>query len=94
MIIRMVKMHFRPEDIGNFQSLFYEVKPFIESFEGCQGVKLLQDQSTPEIFFTLSHWDSEQNLDLYRKSELFAGTWTKTKAMFSAKAHAWSTIEV
>ena len=86
-------MNFRNEEINNFKLLFAGVKPLIEAFDGCEGVKLVQDISDPELFFTLSSWQTEQHLENYRTSVLFADTWTKTKAMFKTKAQAWSTQE-
>ena len=35
-------------------------------------------------------WDSEEALDNYRSSPFFAETWRATKALFAAKAEAWS----
>ena len=94
MLTRLVKMHFHPEETANFIMLFEQVKDRIRAFEGCEEVKLIQDIDTPGIFFTLSKWQSEQDLENYRKSELFADTWAKTKRMFATKAMAWSTEEV
>jgi len=93
MITRIVKMHFSEEHIDDFRSLFVEVREKIRGFEGCHGVELLQDIHEPCIFFTYSHWDSEDALNAYRHSDLFAATWKKTKAMFSDKAKAWSVLK-
>ena len=41
-------------------------------------------------FFTYSYWDSENDLNNYRKSELFNEVWTFTKKLFNAKPEAWS----
>lgn len=43
--------------------------------------------------FTLSHWESEENLEQYRQSELFKSTWAKTKVLFREKAQAWTLEE-
>jgi quinol monooxygenase YgiN len=94
MITRLVKMHFKAEETTNFKILFVKVKELITSCEGCEGVKLMQDTHNPEIFFTISQWQSLKDLEGYRASALFADTWTKTKAMFKEKAQAWSTEEI
>lgn len=94
MITRIVKMHFRPEETNNFIHLFEEVKDKIRTFDGCKGVILLRDLRQPEIFFTYSHWESENALNTYRNSELFAETWKNTKAKFFSKAEAWSVEQV
>ncbi|MFM2203666.1 MAG: hypothetical protein RLZZ605_630 [Bacteroidota bacterium] len=91
MIIRIVKMHFKPEHIGAFHQLFEERKEQIASFEGCQSVDMLQDIKDPCIHFTYSHWISEEALANYRASAFFEDTWAKTKALFEHKAEAWST---
>ena len=44
--------------------------------------------------FTISHWDSEAALELYRQSELFKFTWAKTKPLFEEKAQAWSLLNI
>ncbi|GGH77271.1 MAG: antibiotic biosynthesis monooxygenase [Bacteroidetes bacterium] len=90
MIVRVVKMHFRAEEIDNFRALFESRKEFIRGFEGCEYLELWQDVNTPEIFFTYSHWTHEDRLENYRKSELFKDVWSKTKALFAEKPQAWS----
>ena len=91
MIVRVVKMHFRTEEIDTFKSLFEEIKLKIRSFPGVQHLECIQDVKNPEIFFTYSHWESEKDLENYRHSELFKSTWAKTKILFQERAQAWST---
>ncbi len=93
MITRIVKMQFTEDHIDDFRSLFVDVREKIRDFEGCHGVDLLQATQDPTIFFTYSHWDSEDALNRYRHSDLFAVTWKKTKAMFSERAEAWSVLK-
>ena len=90
MIIRIVKMTFRATEVPAFVALFEERKMLIRHFEGCRHLELWQDAQDPNIFFTYSHWDSEAHLNKYRFSELFKDTWFRTKALFSARAEAWS----
>lgn len=90
MIIRVVKLTFRIDEIENFKLLFDEVKVGIINFDGCRLLHLLQDNNNPNIFFTYSYWDSETALESYRKSNFFKSTWTKTKALFKNKAEAWT----
>jgi len=49
------------------------------------------DSNNPNLHFTISLWDSEKDIDNYRKSALFAGIWATVKPWFSNKAQAWST---
>jgi heme oxygenase (mycobilin-producing) len=90
MIIRIVKMVFREEEVGAFQSLFNERKSLIRNFEGCTHLELWQDKQHPEIFFTYSWWDSEAHLNHYRTSSFFDDTWALTKRKFAAKPEAWT----
>jgi quinol monooxygenase YgiN len=90
MIVRIVQMTFEPQQVDNFLALFEERKALIRGFEGCSHLELWQDANKPNIFFTYSHWQSEQHLDHYRFSELFKDTWARTKALFADKPQAWS----
>ena len=58
--------------------------------EGCTHLELLNDTNTSNIFFTYSHWQTENDLNKYRKSELFKNVWGKTKVLFAAKPEVWS----
>ena len=90
MIVRIVKMEFRPEEVKTFLALFAERKSLIRNFPGCEHLELWQDEHQGHTFFTYSVWQSEQFLDHYRFSELFRDTWDRTKVLFSAKPSAWS----
>ncbi len=90
MIVRIVKMSFRAEELDNFKQIFLTTKDKIRNFEGCKYVELLNDIQKPTIFFTYSHWESEEHLEKYRHSELFKTTWAKTKILFAEKAETWS----
>lgn len=90
MIVRLVKMEFKPEEIENFQILFEGVKEKIRNFEGCMFLELLNGADQPTLFFTHSYWSSTEALEKYRKSQLFRTTWAETKALFNAKPEAWS----
>ena len=73
MLIRIVKMTFRPEKINEFLEIFESSKEKIRAFEGCHHLELLRDINSPDIFLTYSHWESEEDLNNYRKSELTLG---------------------
>ncbi len=90
MIIRLVKMTFREEKIPDFLEIFREINEGIAKFPGCTHLELLQDTRDKRIFFTHSHWRSEEDLENYRHSDLFSHTWSRTKPLFAAKAEAWS----
>lgn len=90
MIIRIVKMTFHPEKVNEFQQIFNESKELIRNMPGCTHLELLNDVNEKNIFFTYSYWESENDLNNYRKSDVFAKVWAKTKVLFSDKPEAWS----
>jgi heme-degrading monooxygenase HmoA len=92
-MIRIVKMVFKEDKVNEFTKLFSDSKEFIEDMPGCKSVKLLNEINQANIFFTYSIWDSEEHLNNYRNSELFANVWAKTKVLFDAKPEAWSVLE-
>ncbi len=94
MLVRIVKMTFKKDEINTFKKIFEESQALIKNFPGCAKVILLQDILHPNIMFTLSHWESSKHLDAYRCSKLFETTWARTKVLFDAKPEAWSTEEV
>jgi quinol monooxygenase YgiN len=83
-------MTFEPSKVNDFIKVFDASKERIRNFEGCSHLKLLNDVNASNIFFTYSHWESEDHLNAYRNSELFKSTWAQTKVLFVAKAEAWS----
>lgn len=94
MIIRVVKMTFKSSNIDMFLSLFEGVKYKISAFEGCESLELIQDKNNNNIFFTISKWKEDINLENYRNSDLFKSTWKKTKILFDDRPEAWSTESV
>lgn len=90
MIIRIVKMSFKPEKVSEFLKIFDESKQLIRNMPGCTHLELLNDVNEKNIFFTYSYWESENDLNNYRKSDVFIKVWTQTKVLFIAKAEAWS----
>ncbi len=91
MIVRLVKMTFREDEVKNFQQLFDRQKEKIGAFPGCKYLSLLHGKDDPRIFFTYSIWESTDDLETYRHSDLFKETWAQTKVLFDAKPEAWST---
>ncbi len=94
MIVRIVKLTFREEEIETFKQVLEESKENIRAFPGVLHLQMLQSANDPCIFFTYSHWENAQALENYRHSELFKNTWAKTKPLFAKKAEAWSTHQL
>ncbi|MDP3929294.1 MAG: antibiotic biosynthesis monooxygenase family protein [Bacteroidota bacterium] len=92
MINRIVRMSFEPSKAKEFVALFDSVKDQIAGFEGCEGLILLRDAESENVFLTYSYWQSESHLNKYRFSNLFKTTWAETKALFNDKPVAWSCV--
>jgi quinol monooxygenase YgiN len=90
MLIRIVRMSFKEDKTGEFMEIFKSSKNLIRHFEGCTHLELLQDVHKPNIYYTYSYWQSEDNLNAYRNSELFEKVWSATKALFADKPVAYS----
>ena len=90
MLIRIVKMTFKPEEVETFLTIFRETKDKIRAFEGCEHLELLEDVNNKNSFSTYSHWENETALNAYRNSHLFDGVWARTKVLFTEKPIAFS----
>ncbi|RYD88115.1 MAG: antibiotic biosynthesis monooxygenase [Sphingobacteriales bacterium] len=90
MFVRIVKMTFREDGVDQFLSTFEKVKQDIRNVNGCRLLELYRDKANLQVFFTYSYWETEADLEAYRVSALFTGTWAVTKPLFSHKAEAWS----
>ena len=94
MFVRIVKMSFHPEKIEEFLNNFNVKKEYIRNSPGCRLLELYRDKTNPNIFFTYSYWESEQDLENYRNSNLFKDVWAQTKVLFNDKPLAWSVDKV
>ena len=83
-------MSFHEEKISKFLENFEFIKEKIRNAPGNRLLELYQDKSDQTIFFTYSYWETEQDLENYRNSELFFEIWTDTKKLFNNKPEAWS----
>ena len=90
MFVRIVKLSFHQENIPAFLENFEEMKEKIRNAPGNRLLELYQDKNNPDVFFTYSYWETEEDLENYRTSELFDGIWSFTKKLFNAKPEAWS----
>jgi quinol monooxygenase YgiN len=90
MMVRIVRMAFRPEEVENFIEIFSSKEETIKKMPGCSYLELMRDKNESNVFYTVSHWNAESDLNNYRNSEFFKETWSKTKALFSEKPQAYS----
>lgn len=87
-------MTFKEDSIEEFLKTFQLQKEHIRDFEGCNHLELLRDKQNKNIFFTYSHWESEEFLNEYRQSEFFIAIWAKVKTLFADKPQAWTTNKI
>ena len=73
MLIRIVKLTIREENISSFEQIFAERKEYIRNHKGCTLLELYKDKADPRVFFTYSRWDSDSDLQAYRDSEKMYG---------------------
>ena len=90
MITRIVRMEFQPAHADDFLDHFRGVAPRIRAFPGVLHLELHRDAAQPNVFYTYSIWDGENELENYRESELFKRAWSQAKAWFSEKPQAFS----
>jgi quinol monooxygenase YgiN len=92
-LTRVVRLTFMPDRVNEFLEIFRDSVALIRSSEGCRGVRLMRDADSPNVFFTISLWESAGHLERYRDSELFRDTWAHTKVLFAAPPLAHSTFD-
>jgi autoinducer 2-degrading protein len=90
MMIRIVKLDFHLDQVDLFREIFATHQSLIRQFPGCLHLELWQEPNPGNIFFTYSHWESPEALELYRRSPLFREIWTTIKVMFHTKPEAWT----
>ena len=91
MLIRIVKLTIHPDKIEEFKSIYEAQMEQIKGMTGCEKLELLQEKGRySNVVMTYSYWQSEDDLEAYRNSELFLKVWNTVKPLFCAKPEAWS----
>ena len=80
------------DKVDDFLDIFNASKSRIRHFPGVHSLELLRDFKSPNVFYTLSLWESQEALDAYRHSELFGSVWPRTKALFAGPPQAFSLV--
>lgn len=93
MITRVVRMEFQPDKVEAFLTIFNESKHLIRHFPGVHHLELHRDAKLSHVFYTYSIWDNEEQLNVYRHSELFQSVWAQTKQLFAGKPLAYSLVK-
>ena len=55
-LLRIVRMHFRPDVLPDFMGMFQETQPKIAEMPGCLSVELKQDIAQPHVVYTRSRF--------------------------------------
>ncbi len=93
MITRIVKMTLQKGTKATFAGFFNKSQPYILNFKGCHSVEMKSLSTDPDTVFTVSRWEHEEDLELYRESDFFIQTWRQVKPLFAVKAEAWTLID-
>ena len=93
-ITRIVRLSFAPENTSAFVEIFKESRDLIRARKGCIHLELNKDIDHANVYYTISRWESPDDLDSYRQSELFKTTWAKTKVLFNDKPVAYSVRKI
>lgn len=91
MVKRIVCMELAPEAEGRFLDIFESVKHEIRKQKGCLDLELLRSADNNQVYiWTISLWQSADDLETYRSSPLFRKTWSEVKPLFTSRARAWT----
>ncbi|PIB36060.1 hypothetical protein BFP72_11980 [Reichenbachiella sp. 5M10] len=90
MIVRLVTLKIAPDRVDDFLALIATYRIEIGGAEGCSFLEILEDESEPGVFVTHSHWEDENALNRYRRSELFGQVWPAIKLLLIDKPTARS----
>ncbi len=88
-------MDILPGADDRFLDIFNQVKHKIRAHKGCLHLEILRghDQGLTSLW-TISVWQSADDLETYRTSALFRQTWSEVKPLFSAPASAWTLASI
>ena len=88
-------MDLLPESESIFLEIFDKVKNQIRMQQGCMGLELLRGIHQENLnIWTISFWQTVDDLETYRTSPLFRKTWSEVKPLFVSKAQAWTLTSI
>ena len=90
MITRIVMLNFQPDRVDEFLEIFNQNKQVLAKSDGCIRLEIFKSTGDTDTYVTISNWQSEEHLEMYRQSELFKDIWSKVKPLFNNKAQAWT----
>ena len=90
MIVRLVRLKFKPEHIEEFLAFYEQSRETIRHQQGCLTLSMLRETNDEAAFCTWSTWRSGRDLQQYRRSEFFRDFWPRVRAMLREPAEAVS----
>lgn len=90
MVIRLVELSIQKDKLPIAKKLLDDVAPKVRNSPGCTHLRILMDLHKTAHITTYSHWNSEADLNAYRKSDVFKNFWAQIKPLFAVSAKAWS----
>ena len=94
MVIRLVSLKCKPEDVGAFRLFLHDSAPRVRDFSGCFSLQIVNDVADSTSFFTISTWRDVDALEAYRTSPLFNQVWPRIKAFLREPARASTCEEI
>jgi quinol monooxygenase YgiN len=83
-------MTFMESRIDDFMDLEKSICRDIRRFKGCRHLEILQDIHNRCVFFSYSHWESESDLEDYRRADFFKETWATLCRWFREAPETWT----
>ncbi|MDQ3015819.1 MAG: antibiotic biosynthesis monooxygenase [Bacteroidota bacterium] len=78
-----------------FLEIFDQVKHEIRAQKGCLNLEVLSSHEEDRVsLWTISVWQSAEDLETYRTSPLFRKTWSQVKPLFANRAQAWTLTSI
>ena len=89
MILRLVGLPVKPDRASDLEESFAKAQPRIVALPNCHHVSLLRTGGDDEPdYLTLSIWTDREDLEAYRRSDLFKAIWPPIRDTLRAKPWA------
>lgn len=89
-VVRFVELHFPADAVEEARRQLTAQAPLVRQSEGCQRLEIIESTDQVGMFITYSYWRDADDLNRYRRSEVFKGFWGRVKPLFSQPARAYS----
>jgi quinol monooxygenase YgiN len=79
----ILDMHFKPDVIDEAQELLKRVLDETRAFDGCLGVRVIQDKDDPAHLIAVEDWESLEKDGAYREWRAGAGAITELPGLLA-----------